>query len=717
MTLNFNFLNNLSEYFFCSINGSSDRQISGGFNLTKYDTISPIDNVTTYIEYKQSCESSIIDFSQYKPSKTISDLCNQPILFIPYNCVKYNFDSTNAPIDSYDDTGNRIFSIQITDEQIKELITDKNITYNQKLQTDYNLSGDNINNTRLNDIFDFNSKYTPSFNEAIYQIKQSIPHTNIQLNIPLDINTTEIYHVLLYYLKNSFIFANKPPVDYLNKPQVHVLFTADSMIELIQQIDNASIQHQYIDNSSICMIYDLNGDLDRLVKILYNLYVTEYFINNTNKLKDDKYIFILGNFIADGPFNIEINAILFKLKKENPTNILIIKGQNEINMYNNVNGLLLENIMEYPYDLVNKPLVKLDDRIKNQTVIKSFFELFNNDTIMDTIISLSDKDTTTYILYNNNGVSKSLPLQLCLFNQTTICSNIVVGVKIYYFGDNNTSNKQLNNDITIIERLSNEFVITKITPHLILYIRKYETNTNDILQISENKLQIFNYVHTKKQKIVITEWADMGTLYENKNIICDHFNIFLFQLLYTLHVIRFKYPDFRHRDLHAENILVSKTNNISNGYFVYKLDDKTYYIPDVGFQIKIWDFDRSNLTSEISSVVMNEKINNLNHSFYDLYRIIYILHPLKQIQSDNLKQFYNKYIGEQYIPESIHKYNNSDTIIRTLWIPLPSQPFILPYINFSILDIINEESTLNGLLYSFLTVQNEPIIIDTYEYK
>ena len=397
------------------------------------------------------------------------------------------------------------------------------------------------------------------------------------------------------------------------------LFSFESMTRLLDNINTHPPiikEHQsiIIKNALLFIIYNLNGSFINLIKILH------YLINN-NYLTDDFMlqhninIIIAGDVFASNVYKIEIIGILFKLKLNNPDKIHIIGN------FNNIDQLFLENIIEYPYDLHNKKIVKIADRIIYLDVIKQFFNQIDTSkqNLMDRLFEFSDQSKEIYIqAFGDKGISNTIPLKLCVYSSgyQSNCDNILIGLKIYNFYDVSDvsdvhqtssnryiSNSRLTNEIDIIEKLSNDFVKTKKTPHLIMFIQKYEIDIlNTYVKFDKNKIikgKKKKQNKINKQIFSIIEWADKGTLKDNWSEglkIKDHFTIFLFQLLYTLSIIRETYPSFRHQDLHSENILVSSTNN-KDGYFKYTIQTKTYYIPDCGFQIKIWDFDRSTLTN------------------------------------------------------------------------------------------------------------------------
>ena len=127
--------------------------------------------------------------------------------------------------------------------------------------------------------------------------------------------------------------------------------------------------------------------------------------------------------------------------------------------------------------------------------------------------------------------------------------------------------------------------------------------------------------------------------------------------MYTLEV--FNIVGLKHNDLHLKNIFVQmNSKNIINGnhdeyYNKYIIHDKEYLIPNIGIDIRIFDFDRSckstngiyNEFGYIESTYMRElyslNINCEKNPSFDTFKVLgevnYIsnkhhnLNPLKQI--------------------------------------------------------------------------------------
>src|SRR5438552_10838642 len=177
-----------------------------------------------------------------------------------------------------------------------------------------------------------------------------------------------------------------------------------------------------------------------------------------------------------------------------------------------------------------------------------------------------------------------------------------------------------NAELLMIKLLS-YFIVKRRTPHIVLPIGTFDTKITHFTNLIEDE-----YVNENNEKykefvdryrngeyyddvsILISEWANRGDLNDfiKKNFrkfTPLHWKVIFFQLISTLAVIQSKFPAFRHNDLKANNILVTKVNkNVEN--YQYKVVGDLYNVQNIGYQIKIWDFD----FACIPGIVDNKKV-------------------------------------------------------------------------------------------------------------
>ena len=243
---------------------------------------------------------------------------------------------------------------------------------------------------------------------------------------------------------------------------------------------------------------------------------------------------------------------------------------------------------------------------------------------------------------------------------------IVAYPKRENYGDLNDIRRPENAELLMLKVLS-YFVINNQTPHLILPIGTFNTSIKPFLSLQKNKI-VDNKKYTqfiKRYKkgdlhnevsVLISEWANGGDLLEYirknyKTMQLKTWRVILFQILSVLSVIQAKYPGFRHNDLKANNLLIhSIESRNKNNKFKYKINGQTYIIPNIGIQIKLWDFD----FACIEGIVENTKVSaewtdkiNVNPKGNRYYDVHYFFNTLTR------KGFFPEFFDTPEISKSV----------------------------------------------------------------
>jgi hypothetical protein len=213
-------------------------------------------------------------------------------------------------------------------------------------------------------------------------------------------------------------------------------------------------------------------------------------------------------------------------------------------------------------------------------------------------------------------------------------TNIAFAVKVCAYpksddyGSINNSHRPENAELRMLKLLSS-FVLKMKTPHFILPIGTFNTSIGPfyniekkIINLEDGKNEAYRKFVKKCENgrfedlvsVLISEWANGGDLldYIRKNyekMTLKHWTVIFFQILYTLASLHGKYESFRHNDMKANNILVVLSNTKSEGKeYAYRLEKTNikFHIPDIGIQIKIWDFD----FACIDGIIENNKVNS-----------------------------------------------------------------------------------------------------------
>jgi serine/threonine protein kinase len=180
--------------------------------------------------------------------------------------------------------------------------------------------------------------------------------------------------------------------------------------------------------------------------------------------------------------------------------------------------------------------------------------------------------------------------------------------------------------------LLSEFVFSQATPHINLPVASF-------LCLSDTK-------HVKRY--TISETAALGNMHRFVNKYLKKYpivslntifwKVLFFQILSTLAIIHKVYPNFLHNDLKPNNILVRPTRNYQNislsqkEYFKYTVNGQDYYVPDLGYQILLWDFDFGAIAGHIDNdklIYMIDDDANLTmhkNQYYDIRMLFGLIH-------------------------------------------------------------------------------------------
>jgi serine/threonine protein kinase len=246
---------------------------------------------------------------------------------------------------------------------------------------------------------------------------------------------------------------------------------------------------------------------------------------------------------------------------------------------------------------------------------------------------------------------------------------IVAYPKKENYGDMYNVKRPENAELLMI-RLLSYFVINKQTPHIVLPITTFNTSIKPFLNLTKN-----NTINNKKFEqfveryekgdyyqnvsVLVSEWANGGDLldYLRKNyktLTLNDWRIIFFQILSVLAIIQSKYPGFRHNDMKANNILMHKIDiDDDNKNYLYKINNQTYVVPNIGFQVKLWDFD----FACIKGVVENSKVNaewtskiNISSEQNRYYDIHYFFNTLTR------KGFFPEFLTSEDIPLKVKDF-------------------------------------------------------------
>jgi len=191
------------------------------------------------------------------------------------------------------------------------------------------------------------------------------------------------------------------------------------------------------------------------------------------------------------------------------------------------------------------------------------------------------------------------------------------------------------------------------------YIRQYTLCIiNDVLDISPtvlDNLRRIKNTHYKKHRTAI-DTIDKVLIHNGSHTVDEWYNAY-FQIFSAVYVIQKKMKMF-HNDLHWGNVLVTQINKNKkfdsinnsqsdsnehdnsgendergNGYWKYVVDGVSYYIPNMGYIFKIWDFGLARSDYYVPMETWNSKIDpnkfqmmfeqEHNYEYDEIYRKVF----------------------------------------------------------------------------------------------
>jgi len=244
---------------------------------------------------------------------------------------------------------------------------------------------------------------------------------------------------------------------------------------------------------------------------------------------------------------------------------------------------------------------------------------------------------------------------------------IVAYPKKENYGDMYNIKRPENAELMMIKLLS-QFVINSESPHVVLPITTFNTSIKPFLSLTKNniveskKFEQFVEKYDKGEyyqnvSVLISEWANGGDLldYIRKNyktFKIRHWRTIFFQILSVLAIIQAKYPSFRHNDLKANNLLVNLID-MSKKKYKYVINGQIYIVPNIGFQLKLWDFDFACIPGIVdNSKVDSEWTNKINitpqqNRYYDVH---YFFNTFTR------KGFFPEFWTEKEIPDKVKEF-------------------------------------------------------------
>lgn len=213
-----------------------------------------------------------------------------------------------------------------------------------------------------------------------------------------------------------------------------------------------------------------------------------------------------------------------------------------------------------------------------------------------------------------------------------------------------------------IHYILSELVIVESLKHVLLPIMFFDTTLVELKQY-ENTKEIVDTLEPQhndgdkyyvfiKENYFKSQLLEAYLFQEISNMTILHWKVLFFQVLYTLYKISERLSKFRHNKLDLQSIRIYKRKEKDNK-IQYKVGNNTFWIPDIGFEIKITNF----YYATTSSYIKNKSTSLFNENpYYDVHYFISSIYLyLKRINReipDYLMQFINDIIPSEFMPDS-----------------------------------------------------------------
>ncbi len=206
----------------------------------------------------------------------------------------------------------------------------------------------------------------------------------------------------------------------------------------------------------------------------------------------------------------------------------------------------------------------------------------------------------------------------------------------------------------------------------------------NVLFLEYCPIELKNIIHNCMQDI---NTANKDNIKISINRFINILNRLLFQIIFTLAIIKNDYPGFMHGDLFIRNILVSyETTYHDNEYVAYHYKQKIFYLSANGLYAKINDFGTTIIVNVLEPNVykidkLMEKIEHKNpfHLKSDIFNLLHDIYDGQNLGSISIKEY-----------ERIYKLKHSRMVPITNFMNKFIQTNIIDKINIKNRELLNE---------------------------
>ena len=312
------------------------------------------------------------------------------------------------------------------------------------------------------------------------------------------------------------------------------------------------------------------------------------------------------------------------------------------------------------------------------------------------------------------------------YSESSFSSTLQVGIYDSNLQDVNDMQRGELINISMLYLLS-DLVYNSKTKYITLPIMFFDLTWKDLKASNKTIAEEINkdnkkIADDKMCYVLITEhFFKMNPLKEylvqnGKKLTSIEWKVLFFQILQALFQIQKSYPSFRHNklDLGAIDVYMTKAN-LDKKEKKY-IGNKSFSVPNVGFELRIGDFDKSNIQDTLDNKSTDKKTEN---TYYDIH---HFFHSLLNIKDElkmpkDISDFIERVVPEEYrtedgfLDESYYEQNSSGV--------LTPEKFLNDDIFGDLSEVINEVevSSATETSISDFRVQNEDVRVGVRRMK
>ncbi len=267
---------------------------------------------------------------------------------------------------------------------------------------------------------------------------------------------------------------------------------------------------------------------------------------------------------------------------------------------------------------------------------------------------------------------------------------VTVKIGMYHSNTDNLSSPS-NND-SLFSYLLSQLVLKRKTNHILLPVINFDVEFDKVESLIKS-IPIYSSI---KEKVEFEEVNKIMSVRVREHFFkskllkehlqehtCDYKPL-LFQLIHTLAVIQDEFPGFRHNNLTIDNILIYiKKEEFSEN--VYEFGKDKWVIPNIGFDIKISNFEKSTLSNhyEISQRDTDVPYVNDENNYFDLHTFLNSLiegnHKMS-LKTNNSCDLETKKFLDKVIPQQLRgSKNDSFYLNKNVVVAKPTELLNDPY--------------------------------------